>query len=687
MKAIISITLIILCFCIHLKSQEIKVPDIDLSYGLVAKTFEDSIVLRWAPTSPNALPPHIEAGVWIEKLIVNGTYPYELGNWQRINTSPIKPEPIESFNNERSKKDIYQMMVAQALYGKTPKSPALSEVEQVKDESEMLSNLFYSALLACDYSAIAAQKMGMRHTIKTKIKQNEKIFFRVYSAFDHPLFIVDTAMVFATFGEWNINDAPKFLQASSQEKLVELSWPHNKDLMRWSGFYIERSNDGINYKRLNERPFITMTEARNTTNYFKDSVDNYMHYFYRVQAIDPFGDLTEFSEVVESWGSDKTAPGDITLEGNNTDFNGITLHWKFNQGRADSDLSKFIVKRGPAINNLPDTIASIDKNTYSYYDPYKAKTRSTYYEISAIDTAGNIKYSNVIRYFMPDSEPPMKPINVVGSIDTLGIVSITWPLDTLDELIGYRVYRTNDLSHKFVCLQQGYLETNSFKDTLELKMLTEDVYYAVCAVDISYNHSIKSEPIHLVKPDVVPPIPPQIVHYQLGDGGALIEWSHSPSNDVVSYEISRTLLSDTTKIMKKLMARENNKFEDTGLVHGEMYEYSIVSIDKVNLISEPSFPLNIKAYSNKTTEELKLFWLDDKDKNGFKWNSIQKKPIFFIVYKDTGIGLEQYKNLPPSSNEFIESHIKSNDKLRYGLQAIYENQVKSDLYILNWKSN
>ena len=51
--------------------------------------------------------------------------------------------------------------------------------------------------------------------------------------------------------------------------------------------------------------------------------------------------------------------------------------------------------------------------------------------------------------------------------------------------------------------------------------------------------------------------------------------------------------------MKKLMARENNKFEDTGLVHGEMYEYSIVSIDKVNLISEPSFPLNIKAYSNK----------------------------------------------------------------------------------------
>lgn len=57
------------------------------------------------------------------------------------------------------------------------------------------------------------------------------------------------------------------------------------------------------------------------------------------------------------------------------------------------------------------------------------------------------------------------------------------------------------------------------------------------------------------------------------------------------------------------------------------------------------------------------------------------------MYKDIGSGLEQYKNLPPSATEFSEPDKNKHDKLRYGIQAMYENQVKSEIYILDWKSN
>ncbi|MBK8819289.1 MAG: hypothetical protein IPN49_09450 [Saprospiraceae bacterium] len=667
--------------------QTNEVPKIKLKYGIIAKTYPDSIVLRWAPDDANALPAHIESGVWIERLKVTGKRPYQVSKWEKLTANPITPAALEAFNNEASKKNEYEMLVAQLMYGNLPQTVSKSEIEDVKDKASMTKSLFSITLLGCDYSASAATKMGLRYTIKEKIKEEEKIFFRIYSAFNHPLFESDTTITFSTYGEWDVVTNPKYLTTTSKEKAVELSWPHNKDLYRWAGFNIEKSNDGKNFSRLNKKPFLTMTNDRNTTVYYTDSVVNYIKHYYRIEALDPFGESAGYSEIVMGYGKDLTPPSEIVLNEKDNNGQSIQLNWKFVNGKADADVKHFIVKKGNEINNIKDTLLILNKNTYTYTDNFKATTKSTYYEISAVDTSGNVSYSNPVRYFIPDKEPPKVPENFKGTIDQNGMVKLTWDTDTLDQLAGYRVYRTNQVNHDFVCLQQGYLSTNEFYDTLSLTTLTDEIYYAVCAVDISYNHSKRSAPIKLIKPDKIPPIPPQIVHYNLGDGTANIEWSHSPSNDVVSYEVTRKLLSDTTKILKKIIAKENTKFEDTGLVHGEMYEYSIVSIDKVNLVSEPCFPLTIKAYTNKSTEELKLSWLADKEITGFTWNNLRKKPIFYIVYKDIGSGLEQYKNLPPSATEFSEPDKNKHDKLRYGIQAMYENQVKSEIYILDWKSN
>ncbi len=666
-------------------SQESGVPKINIKYGIIAKPYQDSIVLRWAPMDVNALPAHIEAGVNIDMLIVTGKYKYKVGNWQRVNKVPIKPYPVDAFNNDKSKANDYEMLVAQLLYGNMKQDPQTLN-GMSKDNASMLKSLFSMAMLGCDYSPSAAEKMGARLKSDIKMKEGEKVFFRIYSAYNHPLFQIDTTTTFVGYGEWDADNTPKFLSATSQEKAIALSWPVNKDLYRWAGFYIERSSDNTNFKRLNKKPFLTITDARVIDMTFTDSVANYVPYYYRIQAIDPFGELTPYSETIKTFASDKTPPTDLTLTDQNQNDKSMILTWAFTQQNVNSDLKHFIIKKGQAVNYITDTIEIVTKNTTSYTYKFPAKTRSTYFEVIAVDTSGNARSSNPVRYFKPDTEPPLPPKNILASIDTAGIVTLSWDIDTLEELEGYRVYRTNQSDHNFVCLQQGYLSENKFMDTLSLKTLTKEVYYSVCAVDLSYNHSKKSKPIKLIKPDRVPPFPPQITDYDLKDAGIKFQWVHSPSNDVKQYHIIRMLLSDTLQKVKKTINKSKSDFEEVSLLNGEMYQYTIVAEDSSGLMSLPSFPLKIKAYANNK-EKLGLQWNIEKDKIGFSWPNTMKDALFYIVYKDTGEGFTQYKSIQTDATSFMdtEPNLLKYKKIRYGLQAQYTNQAKSEIFTLDWK--
>jgi hypothetical protein len=658
-----------------------QVPNIKLSYGIIAKDYQDSIVLRWAPKNTNILPAHISGGVWIDRLIVSGKAPYKKSEWQRINQVPIKPQPLESFNNEESMSNENVMLVAQLCYGNIPMSIAKDEITRVNDASNVLKSLFSITLLACDISPKAADKMGLRLVLRDKIKNGEKHFFRMYSAYEHPLFDLDTSMTFVTYGEFEIEQTPTFLTAVSKEKSIELHWPFNKNLKRWSAFNIEKSSDGEYFIRLNKKPYIIMTDDRNIDMTYRDSVANYVNYYYRIQAIDPFGDLSGYSEIIEAHGSDKTSPSSLTLVGRSENNDRFHLQWKFDNGKPDGDLKHFIIKQGNAIDHVSDTIINLTKDTYQYTVNKKASTRSTYYEVHAVDTAGNFTASNPVRYFKYDSDPPLPPKEFKAKVDTNGIVSLTWALDTLDELIGYRVYRKNSADHKFVCLQAGYLADTIYHDTLNLKTLTDEIYYAVSAVDLSYNHGKMTDPVKLLKPDILPPYPPNIVDYKVSDGKVYMKWTPSPSDDVVSYSIKRKNLSShqVTDVKKGISASESN-FTDENLMHGEMYEYTIIAIDEVGLQSEASFPLTIKAYTNKVIDNLVLKYLNENDQSGFEWNIPKDKPLYYVIYKDNGNGLQQYANAHANDTKYVE---KNNSSAKnYGIQAIYPNQVKSEVFSL-----
>jgi uncharacterized protein len=684
-KILLFIFLAILIFE-KVNSQSNGVPKIPLKYGLIAKAYPDSIVLRWAPESANILPAHMDAGVWIEKLAVEGSYPYKLSKWERITSHPIKPASAESFNNEKSKKNENEMLVAQMLYGKLPSSFGKSEIGNVKENAEAVQSLFYMTLLGCDYSPTAAQKMGLRKMVSQSIKKDQKLFYRVYSAYTNPIFKVDTTFTFCTYGEWDADLAPKYLKTTSQEKAVELSWPYNKELNRWAGFNIERSSDGKSFTKLNKKPYMVMSELINSTVYYIDSVINYKPFFYRIEALDPFGESVGFSEVVKGFGRDFTPPDELNLVEKDLGGKSIELKWNFTSNTQRSDLKHFVIKRGKQINNIIDTVKIVNNFTFSYTDNYLAKTKSTYYEVVAVDTAGNARSSNPVRYFMADVVPPDAPKNFVAKIDQNGIVNLSWDIDTLEELVGYRVYRRNQKDHDAVCLQEGYLQTNFYSDTLALNTLTEEVYYSVSAIDLSYNHGKKSNEVKLMKPDVIAPFPPLIKDYKVSNGSVYLQWVPSPSKDVVVYILQRKNINQSKIDWSKELSKEQINYTDKEVKNGEMYEYSLVAIDEVKLRSEPSFPLTVKAYAPEKIAPPVLKWIEKDNKLGFEWQSQGTKPMFYIIYKDDGNGLVQYKNAQPNDTQFFENKPTRNAKIKYGLQAVYADQNKSELTMLDWKT-
>ena len=80
------------------------------------------------------------------------------------------------------------------------------------------------------------------------------------------------------------------------------------------------------------------------------------------------------------------------------------------------------------------------------------------------------------------------------------------------------------------------------------------------------------------------------------------------------------------------------------------------------------------------TPEIIIKKLGETGKVGIEWTPPATKPLYYIIYKDNGEGLQQYANANSNETRFLD---KSNTPVKnYGLQAIYTDQVKSEIFTL-----
>ncbi len=480
--------------------------------NLIGKSYGDSVVLRWAPTTPGAWSYLNKMGYVLERTTFSGETDFDPASYQKLNNLPVMPLPLEDWesvvNNGGDK--ALSAIAAQALYGESFNAKG-AKLFDIADE---YSNRYSFSLLAADLSPVTANALGLRFVDKTA-QMDKHYIYRVYPSMAPTNYKIDTAYLVIQNVASSPIQQPVISEAYGSEFQIRLSWDKIVHETLFSAYIIERSdNHGLTFEPLHEIPFIN-PESDNINGkvnvfQFTDSVPrNYEPYHYRLVGITPFGEKSLPSEVVVEMGRDRTPPpSPLNVNASQIEPGSVQITWEM--PNPPSDLDGFFIGRGDDLdkNFQPLHENMIPKDSLSYIDYNSDQMSGNYYVVAAVDTAGNGSISMVSYAAVLDSIPPSAPLGLVGKIDSTGLVTLQWTLGEEIDLAGYMIYFTNAADHVYSTVNQAPLADTIYTDTIQIKTLTKKIYYKIKAVDTRWNYSEYSEPLELSRPDIIPPTSP-----------------------------------------------------------------------------------------------------------------------------------------------------------------------------------
>ncbi|MEO9853015.1 MAG: hypothetical protein ABJH72_15945 [Reichenbachiella sp.] len=705
---------------------------VDDYIALHHKQYEDSIVVRWAPSNRALWLKANELGyVLIRRTLPSGNTeknpitldqdvsqmseeqireliraklaemhaPVNLSNLE----DPIRPYDSAQWVSYFPNEDKYALIAAGATTG----SLSISEEEGFAVKGSQDESMFGFVMVAADLSSLAADGLGLRY-VDRNVKPGDRYTYEVLLAEPWAETPVDQLTeqqkqqlvknkmnqrgLVEFSGQGTILEVKDF-EAVSKEKSVQLRWPVVEN-RPFTAYIIERSSDnGATYDSLTLNPYFSETVgildsvSMDTVRYYvynNDVEANYIQYKYRITGLDGFGDKS-IQATVQGMGSDITAPKNPVLKsGEYLDETGeIRLSWRLPEIPDDfEDLhiefayhtdSTFVRLEAESIN---------PRDTVYHYTPLPDEY-SHYFRMAMLDTAGNSSYSFPIFVNIPDTIPPPVPTEVHAVVDSTGEVEIKWTDEHVDELgfLGYRLYYSNSPDHEFSQLTTKPIIANFYIYHIPLNTLTEKIYYKVQAVDKSYNHSEFSEIAEAIKPDILRPSTPAFKDIRATEHSIDLFWAPSSSQDVVKQLLFRTHKEETVEI--EIDNPTLTTYSDTTVEKGIIYQYRLQAIDDGGLKSELSFPLRGKMIDKKKMDQVSGLSADF-DKNDRKvsldWDYAETEGDYrFIIYRNKdNEKVKSYKTVTQNSTEFSEV-LKQPGTYFYAVKVIHKNGSKSQL--------
>lgn len=667
------------------------------NFSVVARSYGDSIVLRWAPE---------DAGVW--RLASNyGWNIYRLKTAEEyaadtsasietlLTPTPVRALTLEEMKAKYDSSHVYVGVAAQALYGASYFNPKESEgMENYifrRDQEQTQRQAM--AYLAAEGHIDAADALGLRFVDKS-VKKGD---FYTYTI---ECLIPDDIV---TLPKRILDVECKPFKRSFEEEIPEIHFYQNSPytvFIYWgknklSGYYLERSeDDGRNWTAIHNAPIYGYDPDQDTYEVFGEEIGQILEYnvgyfdslklnkkyVYRVKAFDAFGDYAPERKSEPFEMQDFIPPAVPVLEfifpeNNNT----CPLKWTVDQ--EDDDLKGFLVTfsddpAGPW-NNVsellpPKTREWTDKNAHDH--------GRGYYRIFAMDNNGNVSYSLAQINNIEDDVAPSAPTDLAGVVDTAGVVYLQWNRNPEKDVLGYRVYFANQLDHDFIQKTGRRNEENNFWDTLSLNTLTKYIFYYVVAEDNSHNFSKPSDTLAIPVPDIVPPGVALLKDYTQTDESVTFTWLKSTSNDVVAYVVYRKKENEKqwkqVRIFSPLEVAEDSviMFTDFPEPSAVNYNYCIEVFDNSRLSSGKTgqttvrfrgasiiqIPLTLKASlsKNKTCANLE-FTYEYKSKHdyyGVVFKSVNDEPAYACGSFRRG------------ETSFTDCNLKQGQKVSYYIQ-------------------
>lgn len=448
-------------------------------------------------------------------------------------------------------------------------------------------------------------------------------------------------------------------------------------------------------------PYAHMTEAQNSeTAFFVDSLDtNATTYFYRIAGVTPFGETGPVSNVVKGQGKNslsglliiregkifeeqpektKTKPKKDKITQTSNGFS-VKIAWEFPIAE-EKQINGFVIARA---NNADGPYSDIGTGvlpaaTRNYIDV--TNYNNTYYQVRAVDKLKNeVAHSYPFLVQVEDNTPPQIPSNIIGSIDSVGIVSLSWKPCVDTDIMGYRIFRANSLHEEPVEVTTSILNQTAYRDTVNMNVLNKKIFYYAVAVDKNYNASDYSAPFVLSRPDNRPPAEPVFTRVEVVKDTVILEWMNSASDDVAKYDLIRMESDTMHTILTWTQATKRNSYFDKPKA-GKVYRYKLMVHDSAGnssvtsterIVFESGFRKavnNIKGTADREKRVITLTWK--------KAEAIEKS----IIYRKENDGSYiLYKTLDGNISSMVDKNISINNAYTYKVQVVYTGGIKSIL--------
>ncbi len=649
---------------------------------VIALANKNSVLLRWAVDQPAAWKRANAYGYTIERFTISrdGTLinPPER---KLITPTPITPLPLPQWQTMATSND-HAAILAQALYGESFNVEGSEEgaLLQIINKSRELDQRFSFALFAADMNFDAAKMAGLGYE-DTSIHDNEKYFYKIRANIPENFGKVEVGSIIVDPNKETLLPPPVDLFVVEGDKNIMLSWEYELFKNIYTSYYVERSENEIDFIRLGDTPLVNLNDkpgAPAKRMYYVDTLDqNSKNYYYRVIGRSAFGKESKPSDVISGQGKPTLAYTAHIKNYTLKDDGSVILSWDFPK-EGESLISGFDLNRADKAKGTYEVVVadipSITRNLV--YDQLKS---SNYFTITAKGKANNSKTSLPVFVQPIDSIPPKAPVELTASIDTTGVANINWKANSEKDLLGYRVFRGNREGEELVQLTSSPIGQNRFIDTVQVASLNSKVYYSIVAVDQRFNMSNYSQIIEVEKPDIVPPTAPIFSSYKVQNDTVQLSWIHSSSDDVVRYELFRKDVTTTTQDWKMIhQTKIDTLYTDIGLKSDHKYRYAIFATDKSGLQSAPSTPLTVSiAMSRANLEKVKgLQGIANKEERiiNVSWRKSSDKFAGFIIYKKKNEEKPRlFRELPGNILKIQDKTVTPNNTYIYYVKPILTN--------------
>ena len=237
-KSFLSLFVFTLFSC-QARSQN-NMPD-SAAIRLIAKAYGDSVVLRWAPSTPAAWQLLNTTGY---KILRMGKASVE-GNWTVLNERPVLPLSLDAMKKSLDRNNKYAAIAAQALYGKTLYATKQGLAPSVTQGADILNNQFALSLQCADFSAPVARAIGLGWVDRTAARGEAYIYKVVPAQAIRDVAITAYSLIVVNEVD-DVKKKPEGLVAIGGDQKAELQWPRSQE-ENYSGFQVEISGPCTNH--------------------------------------------------------------------------------------------------------------------------------------------------------------------------------------------------------------------------------------------------------------------------------------------------------------------------------------------------------------------------------------------------------------------------------------------------------